>query len=348
MIRTLTIKNRITAFLCFLFAAILSGVLLSASLSGFIDAVKGPVALTGEVDPEELEGAYVSWEVKYPLEQYMETTRSKKVNGVSTGAKTYRVSYAAIDDEHGIFLGVEVPVNKSEQMNALADRFWNAVDGEEMPEDRKGLPVKGTLERLDGEELQYFKQLMAYMDVAVEEPVYQITDGKIQGEEISTVYCLVGIGLISLLIGLAILVRSFTHSVKKEVNAYLEANPEIRLEDMDQDFSQAEKVGKCRIGRKWTFCHSMNHYFAENRSIIWVHFFTKSSRRSVTTYLVLELLDGQSEQIAMSEKKCKQIMEIYSRFPHIVVGNSPDHAYLLKNDREEFLNRKYRPNIDQM
>lgn len=42
------------------------------------DAIKGPVELTAEMSLQEMEGQYVSYEVKYPLGTYMEETVTKR------------------------------------------------------------------------------------------------------------------------------------------------------------------------------------------------------------------------------------------------------------------------------
>ena len=50
-----------------------------------------------------MEGRYVTWEVAYPVDEYMETTKTTKVNGVSTGGpKKYRSSWIVIDGDRGI------------------------------------------------------------------------------------------------------------------------------------------------------------------------------------------------------------------------------------------------------
>ena len=54
------------------------------------------------------------------------------------------------------------------------------------------------------------------------------------------------------------------------------------------------------------------------------------------------MLDGSTLQADQSsENQCTEIMQSYNQFSHIVTGNSPEYAYLLKNDKESFLNLKY-------
>ena len=55
------------------------------------------------------------------------------------------------------------------------------------------------------------------------------------------------------------------------------------------------------------------------------------------------MIDGSEESVSLSsEKKCKAVMEKYNQFSHMLVGNNPEYGYMLQNDREAFLNMKYR------
>lgn len=347
MIKKLTIRSWVSGILWFLFLAAMGAVMFWYTDFSVLECVKGPTALTADSDLEELEGEYVSLEVKYPLASYLETTKTTKVNGASTGTKRDRVSYVVVDEELEMFLGVDVSVKKEDAMEELADLFWNSFDSEaEIPEP-EGLTVKGTLIRLTGEDLGYYGEFMDYMEIPYDEPVYQIMDGQINGESMTNILGMSVLGLILLLFALVILVKTFRHSANRQVKAYLQKNPDIRMEDMEQDFAQAEQIGSFWIGRRWTFGHKLTDAFLENQSVIWVHSCTESNRKTTTTYLLWEFLDGTYEKVSMSEKRCKEMMEFYSRFPHIVVGNSPDYAYLLKNNKEEFLNLKYRKYMEQ-
>ena len=97
---------------------------------GLVALIKGPEALTAEKELEQMEGKYVSWEVKYPVDIYMETTKTTKVNGVSTGTKSYRSSWLVIDEDRGVCLSIEVPAKRTDEMMAQSDKFFDAMEAE--------------------------------------------------------------------------------------------------------------------------------------------------------------------------------------------------------------------------
>lgn len=105
----------------------------------------------------------------------------------------------------------------------------------------------------------------------------------------------------------------------------------------------AQQKDKVFIGRKWTSSAKLDKLILDNSQIVWVHTGSMRSGRSVNFYVWWEMLDGSTQQASLSSaKKCMEIMESYSQFPHILTGNSSEYAYLLQNDRESLLNMKYR------
>ena len=130
----------------------LSGFMLYKMGPGLIALIKGPELLTAEKDLAEMEGKYVSWEVKYPVDIYMETTKTTKVNGVSTGTKKHRTSWLVIDEDRGICLSIEVPAKRSNEMMAQSTKFFAAMETE-TDVTGSGVQGAGSLEVLEGEEL---------------------------------------------------------------------------------------------------------------------------------------------------------------------------------------------------
>lgn len=114
-------------------------ILVCLALGGFmswkmgpalVTLVKGVQPLTAEKELSEMEGKYVSWNVKYPIDEYLETTRTTKVNGVSTGTRKHRSSWLVIDEDREICLSIEVPVKRFDEMLAQSDKFFDAIDTE--------------------------------------------------------------------------------------------------------------------------------------------------------------------------------------------------------------------------
>ena len=127
---------------------------------GVLDMVKGATELTEEKDLEDMVGEYVTWTVKYPLGEYMETMTTTKVNGVSTGTKKSNSSWIVIDEEREILMSVEVPAKRYDEIDRQSDLFYRAESENDMT--GEGVIVTGTLEILSGEELRYFKEAANY------------------------------------------------------------------------------------------------------------------------------------------------------------------------------------------
>ena len=167
-------------------------------------------------------------------------------------------------------------------------------------------------------------------------------------ESMSNIYGLAALGLFFLLISLALVIRGLTNSVGKRVRKYLAGHSGVTMAQLDSDFAAAEQVGKVWIGRKWTYNHDMNYVVVGNDDIAWVYHETERSRNRVSYYLCLGLADGNVERICVPEKKLSQMEEIYERFPHILVGSNPEYKYMFRNDRNAFLNIKYRQSADRV
>lgn len=313
---------------------------------GLVTLVKGVQPLTAEKELSEMEGKYVSWDVTYPIDEYLETTRTTKVNGVSTGTKKHRSSWLVIDEDRGICLSIEVPAKRFDEMLAQSDKFFDAIDAEEFLLEG-GVPVSGSLEVLEGEELRYFNRMASSYGFPVEDVVYHIRDGSVYGETKTNIYGLSALGAIFVFFGLFILIKLLSNSSKKLVGKYLSKHPQVTMEQLEQDFAQAQEINKVWVGKRWTFSAKMgpdlDDLLFDNEELIWVHTGSVKSGRSVNFYVWFNFVDGSEKQVSLSSaKKCTQVMEKYEQFGHVVVGNSAEYGYLLQNDKEAFLDLKYR------
>ena len=312
---------------------------------GLIDLIKGATVLTKEKEMDDMLGEYVTWTVNCPLGEYVETMTTTKVNGVSTGTKKSSSSWMVFDEEREILLSVEINEKRYDEMDRQSDLFYSALNqNTEIKGD--GVTVTGTLEVLSGEKLRYFKQMADYAGFTVDSVVYNIGDDVIHGEKKTNILGITGIGVFLLLIVIFILIKMLKNSPKKLIGQYMEKHSGVTMEQLESDFEGAENVNKVWIGKKWTFSSKMEGFLLDNREVVWVHTETVRSGRSVNFYVWWNLIDGSAKSVSLSsEKSCKEVMEKYNWFDHILVGNNPEYGYLLKNDREKLLDIKYRANI---
>lgn len=325
-----------------LFLVALSGILLLNTGASCITALMGAKPIEAETELSDMVGEYVSWEVKYPVDVYMETTKTTKVNGISTGTKKDRTSWLVLDEDRDICLSIEIPDKRYDEMEGQADAFYDALSMD-TPLPATGVKVSGTLEILAGEERDYFEETADYMELYVEPVVYHISDARIHDEPLINIYGFTAVSVVLLLAALIILVKAFRNSAKKLTEEYLAAHPSVTMEMLENDFASAKEQAKVFIGRKWTFSAKLKQLILDNSEIIWVHTGSVRSGRNINFYVWWEMLDGSTKEVSLSsEKKCTAVMESYNQFPHILTGNSSEYAYLLQNDREGLLDLKYR------
>lgn len=313
---------------------------------GVLDMVKGATELTEEKDLEDMVGEYVTWTVKYPLGEYMETMTTTKVNGVSTGTKKSNSSWIVIDDEREILMSVEVQAKRYDEIDRQSDLFYQAENETDMT--GEGVTVTGTLEVLSGEELGYFREAAKSVGLPIDSVVYHIGDGVIRGEKMVNTLGMFGLGLVLFIIIVFVMIKMMKNSPKKLIGQYIEKHPGVTMEHLESDFNAAENVNKVWIGKRWTFSSKIEGFMLDNNDVVWVHTETVRSGRSVNFYVWWNLIDGSAKSVSLSsEKGCKEVMEKYNQFAHILVGNNPEYGYLLKNDREKLLDIKYRANSPQ-
>ena len=199
MLKKLRIGQIMDSLWLILLLGLLSCVMLWNVGFSSITALMGAKPLTADNDLSDMVGKYVSWEVKYPVDEYMETTKTTKVNGVSTGTKKDRSSWLVLDEDRSICLSIEVPNKRYDEMVEQSDEFWDNLDNDAyLPS--TGVTVSGTLEILEGEYLDYFESAMDYYISSYSEPiVYHISDGRIHGETLTNIYGLTAIGVLLLL-----------------------------------------------------------------------------------------------------------------------------------------------------
>lgn len=338
MLKKLRMGQLLNGLWVLLLLLAIGGGLLYKEAPGLIELVKGPTTLTEEMQLEDMVGEYVSWTVSYPVDDYLETMQTSKITGLSKN----RSYWLVIDEERDVCLSVEVPVERYEEIDGQAELFYQAMEQEtEMPEG--GVVIAGTLEVLEGEELRYFKESARYVNLPVEDVVYHISDGVIKGDTKTNIVGLCGIALTLLLLVVVAVVRTLKNSAKKLTEQYLEKNPHVTMEQLDSDFNGAEEINKVWIGRKWTFSPKLDELLFDNSQVVWVHSGSVRSGKSINHYVWWNLIDGSEKQVSLSsKKKCNEVMEKYNQFSHIVVGNNPEYGYMLQNDREAFLDIKYR------
>lgn len=178
-------------------------------------------------------------------------------------------------------------------------------------------------------------------------------------DSINDFYLGAGIGLIFVIWDLVLIIKELKKSVRRRVKQYLKEHPGVTMEQLDEDFAAAQHVTyNLSIGKRWSFSHCLDDVLVENDRIAWVYSGNFESKHSNSYYLYLGFADGREENVSVPGglnallmnkasilKEISKIKDVYVKFPHIVVGNNPEYKYMFKNDREAFLNLRYRQHI---
>lgn len=166
-------------------------------------------------------------------------------------------------------------------------------------------------------------------------------------ESMTNIYGITALGLFFLVVVVVMVIQQFSNSVGKKVRKYLNANPSVTQQQLDSDFAAAEQIDNIWIGRKWTYNHEMDCIPVENDKIVLVYSEKERVNKAINYYLCLGFIDGKVVRVNVSEEdNLPRIMEVYGRYPHILVGNNPEYKHMFHNDMNALLGLKYR-NIER-
>lgn len=148
--------------------------------------------------------------------------------------------------------------------------------------------------------------------------------------------------LFFIVIAVLSVIKHLSHSVRKKVKRYLAANPGVTMEQLDSDFDAAENIEDVWIGKRWTFSEDMDYIPVEHDKIVLVYSEFMRTKYTEIYYLCIGLVDGTVAKRIVREKALPKFMEIYGRYPHILIGNNPEYIRMFKNNRNALLDIKYR------
>lgn len=155
------------------------------------------------------------------------------------------------------------------------------------------------------------------MSELVDGDVYQIADGEIKGDKPETIIFIAGF--------VALLLHFFWRTYfdckkvcEKTFESYINANPSITMEAMENDFAQAEKVGGIWVGRRWTYGQMLEQYFIDNSKLVYTHIREESGRNGTSYWFCWHMLDGTQEKVSASEELPKAFRDYC---PHASCGS---------------------------
>lgn len=303
---------------------------------------KGPVPLTAGMDFEAAEGAYVSFDARIIVDEYVRRTQQ------SSKSKTERVKsigYFVIFEDEGCIFGIEMPASKEEEMNRFLDSTyaWIAEDGGEPTEFKH---IRGTWTELTGKRLQYYKEQITqdlgeeYLDAALP---YFIDTSSIGSMKLTGVYVWSAALAAGLLYLIYITVRFLSGCYKKPIEAYLSSHPDVSLERIEADFgSEAAIGGNIWVGRRWTiYTSGITASILDNKDLVWAYYYRRTGRYSESSLRVFDI-NRNMHTISAVKSEAMEVMDIYSKNQgHIVLGYTKELEALYEKDFQGFLKLRY-------
>ena len=153
--------------------------------SYLIKYFRGAVPLREVYGTEQAGDEYVSFDINYVLDAFMESYRTR--SGVRTKSSIY---YLVLDEEAGA-----VPVRISGKMEAEMDRImdetWDYLKGVRS-EPPQGMHVEGTLKKLKGDGKKYYDRAVRSFDLETETESYYFWAGMLDNQTPSSAMVISG------------------------------------------------------------------------------------------------------------------------------------------------------------
>jgi len=142
--------------------------------------------------------------------------------------------------------------------------------------------------------------------------------GSAKTESMSNIYGFCALALFFIVIDVAIVIRQLTHSVGKKVKIYLNANPDVTMQQLDSDFDDSEQIGNVWVGRKWTYSYDMDDIPVDNDKIVLVYNETDRVKDKIVYYLCLGLVDGKVARVSgQREKRTALRLPVQTNLHHV-------------------------------
>lgn len=345
-----TLKKRVTKNLIWrivISAIIIGGVLLYCGQS-MLQFIKGPVPITAGMDYDSAAGAYVSFDAKYVIDEYV---RQSEQNTETKKEKLKNIGYFVYFEEDGYFFGIELPSSKESEMDQHIDETISWLNGEIDELDRVR-SVKGTWTELTGKRLQYYQEQITddlgeeFLEIAL--PYYIDTNTAGDRTFASIYVCMAALAL-TLIYLIYSLIRYLTGSTLARLNKYLAANPTVSMGHLEADFALASPVSNSIwTGRRWTF-HVSGLYteLLENKDLVWGYYYHRSGRHSESSLRLFDV-NKRMHTLSATEKEAMAALEVYGQQqPHMVLGYKKELEKMYQKDFQGFLNLRYNRPVDE-
>ena len=335
-----------TAVIWFLVLLILAAAIFFVSGAYGIFGMLSPKTLA-DLTPETAVGAYVEDDIYILYGDFIEVEEYK--NDRPTGKITGR--YYLVDFDEIYYMGLSVHTGDLADADMLMDACDDLFAGEIGAEDviPYALHVKGTIRKMDDEELGYYHSAVDYDSDTIDIMLpYYLDKGRINGLTLPLAIILI-LGSLALITGgVVLLVKAAKGSYQKDVRKTLEASGsfEAEAEKAGVFFEETQPVCGFKLGRDFLyFKQGMNSILLRPWDVAWAYqSITKHRTNGIpsgkTYAVVIRLMDGRSYTISQPKKKAEQLLQAMEQaLPGTVFGYSNELEQVYLNQRGSFAAR---------
>ncbi len=266
MLETLKKKARKSNLWRIILSIIGIGIMLAITKFSIFDVITGPTKMDITAAPETYEGKYVSVEAEYFLYDYIEhtttTTRKSGSKTTSTNGYSYLVFQAVPEsgstEDVWYFYSIYLNKKRQDEMTAKIDQTYEYLNDETgtiaPPEPVK---ITGVWNKMDSQTERYFQKALDELGIAEANLnklyFYELDTKNIGGVNSTLFWVLMAVSAFLLLFAILSAVGLFSSAYMKSLQQYLQKNPTVSMEEIEEDFNRAHLISSdVWIGKKWT------------------------------------------------------------------------------------------------
>lgn len=130
----------------------------------------------------------------------------------------------------------------------------------------------------------------------------------------------------------------------KVIKQYVSNHPDIKMQDLENDFNRAHAMGKrVWVGKRWTFYMD---FFSlpdvmEHEKIVWAYFHKEHRGKTSAGYIYTYDANKVLVKIPIAHRNAKKTLKIYSEEFGILIGYSKEYLQMYEKDFDQFLSLRY-------
>lgn len=358
MLETLKKKARKSNLWRIILSIIAIGIMMAVTKFAILDVITGPTRMDITAAPETYEGKYVTIDAEYFLYDYIEhtttTTRESGSKTTSTNGYSYlafqSVPQTGSEEDVWYFYSIYLNKNRQDEMSSKIDQTY-AYLNDETGSANPPQPVKitGVWNKMDAQTERYFQKVLAEVGIEASDLnqvyLYELDTKNIGGVNATLFWVLTAVSAGLLLFALLSVLGLFSSAYMKNLQQYLQKNPTVSMQEIEEDFNQAHLISSdVWIGKKWTIYMQGNKAcILTNSDLVWGYYYSRTGRYNVSE-MRLFTRNKTQHGISLSEKNTQAALKIYvDEQAQMVIGYSKDLEKMYNKDFNGFLELRYNP-----